>query len=61
MYSFYYNRILGSLTLICINPENPLPMIATSEIISTISPVLTPNTIKNSNCYNYNYVLTQYV
>ena len=46
MYSFYYNRILRSLTLICINPENPLPMIATSEIISTISLVLTPNTIK---------------
>lgn len=46
MYSFYYNRILRSLTLICINPDNPLPMIATSEIISTVSPLFTPVAVK---------------
>lgn len=46
MYSFYYNRILRSLTLICINPNNPLPMIATSEIISTVSPIFIPVSVK---------------
>lgn len=46
MYSFYYNRILRSSALICVNPDNPLPMIATSEIISVFGPVLNPDSFK---------------
>ena len=46
MQLYFTTRILRAGTLICINPENPVLMIATSEIVSAIGPVLNPDTIK---------------